>query len=253
MRGVLLFLTTCILVLPSAASGQRAPISNLNLERARAHYTAAWEHMQSEKFDRAAAEFQLATDFDPKFAMAWYGLGRAHMALKLYRQAVQNLVVCRDLFSAETSRQYNAQADANRARQDRLLELQDMRSSYLKGPATNQSRDMVRLIENQIRMTTDAFNRDVTVSIEEHVPAFVSLALGSAYFRTEQFDKAERAYKDAIRADDSVGAAHNNLAVLYLMRERVDAADSELKAAEKAGLFVDPDLKEAVRVKRATK
>ena len=97
---------------------------DLNRVRAREHYSVGWEHMRSEAFDRAAAEFQLATDFEPKFAMAWYGLGRAHMALRKDQQALLNLEESRALFTAEVSQRFNNRMDVDRARRDRVMELQ---------------------------------------------------------------------------------------------------------------------------------
>jgi tetratricopeptide (TPR) repeat protein len=202
--------------------------------------------MRSEAFERAAAEFQLATDFEPKMAMAWYGLGRAHMALRKYQQALLNLEQCRDLFTAQVSRRFNSKMAADRARRDRVLELEDLRRQYLKGPQTTQSRDMLRLVENEIRFSNDAIQREIAVEFDTPVPAFVSLSLGSAYFRKERFDEAERAYKAAIRSDGSSGAAHNNLAVIYLIRGQYTDADEHLRDAERAGFFVDPELKAQV-------
>jgi tetratricopeptide (TPR) repeat protein len=246
------FLVTCVAAcqVPQASAQQLPGHLGENRERARAHYMAGWEHMQSEAYEKAAAEFQLATDFDEKFALAWYGLGRANLTLRRYRQAVLNLTTCRDLFSANASKKFNNQMDANRQRQDRLLELQDLRNQYTKGPQSNQTNDMVRLIDNSIRNTTIAFDRNQNVEFDNPIPPFVSLSLGSALFRVEQFDKAERAYRDALKADDSLGAAHNNLAVIYLMKKRFDDAFAELRAAEKAGFTVDPELKDAVLTKR---
>ena len=54
------------------------------------------------------------------------------------------------------------------------------------------------------------------LSLEATVPPWVSLALGSAYFRAERFEDAEREYKATIAADSKAGEAHNNLAVVYL-------------------------------------
>jgi tetratricopeptide (TPR) repeat protein len=247
------FLVTCLVILqaPRASAQQRPGHLAENTQRARAHYIAGWEHMQSEAFEKAAAEFQLATDFDEKFALAWYGLGRANLTLHRFRQAVLNLTMCRDLFAATASRKFNNQMDANRQRQDRLLELQDLRNQYTKGPQNNQTNDMVRLIDNSIRNTTIAFDRNQSVEFDNPIPPFVSLSLGSALFRAEQFDQAEHAYKDALKADDSLGAAHNNLAVIYLMKKRFDDAFEELRAAERAGFTVDPELKDAVLTRRS--
>ena len=85
------------------------------------------------------------------------------------------------------------------------------------------------------------------MAIEDPVPSFVSLSLGSAYFRSEQFEEAEAAYKAAAKADDKAGEAHNNLAVIYLMKADYTQAMVEVKAAEKAGFRVNPDLKNEIK------
>jgi len=82
-----------------------------------------------------------------------------------------------------------------------------------------------------------------SMSISTAVPPFVSLALGSAYFRSGRLAEAEKEYKVAIEADSKMGEAHNNLAALYLQTGRLDDAEKAVKAAEKAGFKVNPMLK----------
>ena len=89
-----------------------------------------------------------------------------------------------------------------------------------------------------------------SLSITDGVPAFVSLALGSAYFRAERLADAETAYKSAILADPTVGEAHSNLAVVYLETGRAADAEREVKAAEKAGYRVNPQLKDDIDRKK---
>jgi Flp pilus assembly protein TadD len=84
------------------------------------------------------------------------------------------------------------------------------------------------------------------MSLSSPVAPFVSLALGSAYFRSERFADAEREYKAAAAADPKAGEAHNNLAALYLQTGRIDEAEKEVKAAEKTGFKVNPLLKDDV-------
>ena len=85
------------------------------------------------------------------------------------------------------------------------------------------------------------------MSISSSVPPFVSLALGSAYFRTGRMPEAEKEYKAAIDADAKMGEAHSNLAALYLQTGRIDEAEKSVKAAEKAGFKVNPALKDEIK------
>jgi tetratricopeptide (TPR) repeat protein len=245
----ILLAATLSLAVASTAVAQPPGHSNPDLERAREHYMTGWQQMRAESFDRAAAEFQQAIDLQPKYAMAYYGLGRANLALKRYVEAVGALTTCRDLYSAKSSDKFNAQMDVQRSRQDRLLELNDLKSQIGKGPQNAQTQDMMRQVDNAIRQTNDVLSREQNVSIDDPVPSFVSLSLGSALFRSEHFPEAEDAFKAAVAVDSKAGEAHNNLAVIYLMKAQYTEALAEVKAAEKAGFRVNPDLKEEIRAK----
>ena len=70
------------------------------------------------------------------------------------------------LFTAEVSQRFNNRMDADRARRDRVLELQHIRGQYLKGPQNDQSRDMVRLIDNRIRVTSQDIEREFNADFE---------------------------------------------------------------------------------------
>jgi Flp pilus assembly protein TadD len=78
-------------------------------------------------------------------------------------------------------------------------------------------------------------------------PGEVSLALGSAYFRNGQREDAEREWKAAVDANSSLGEAHNNLAVVYMMSGRKKEAEEAVKAAERAGFRVNPQLKADIK------
>ncbi len=79
------------------------------------------------------------------------------------------------------------------------------------------------------------------------IPAWISVALGSAYFRSDAIADAEREYLAALHADPKLGEAHNNLAVVYLQTGRYDKAAEEVSAAEKSGFRVNPQLKADIR------
>jgi Flp pilus assembly protein TadD len=91
----------------------------------------------------------------------------------------------------------------------------------------------------------------IELSMGNGVPAFVSLALGSAYFRAERMTDAERQYRAAIEADPKAGEAHNNLAVVLTLTGRFDEADKEIALAEKSGFRVNPELKKDLAARRA--
>jgi len=212
-------------------------------ERARPYYRTAWEHMKVEAWPEAAAAFQQAIDIDPKFEDAYYGLGRAQMGMKEFTRAIGSYTRCRDLYRAEAGRQFTSQQEAQRYRQDRITELDEIIRQYQSGPQTMQTQDRLRQLQEQKNQIQQRLMRGVNMSVSSGVPAFVSLALGSAYFRSGAMADAEREYKAALEDDPKSGETHNNLAVVYLMTDRPQEADKEVKAAEKAGFRVHPNLK----------
>jgi tetratricopeptide (TPR) repeat protein len=90
---------------------------------------------------------------------------------------------------------------------------------------------------------------------ELRVPAEVYLGLGSAHFRQSHLAEAEDAYREAVRLNPELGAAHNNLAVICMQTNRFDEARTEIAAAEGAGFPVSTqfkrDLEERARTARA--
>ena len=64
------------------------------------------------EFESAVKAFQAAVEIDPVFEMPWYGLGRAHLALKQFVAATSALSRCRDLYVQQGGRQFTSQQEA---------------------------------------------------------------------------------------------------------------------------------------------
>ena len=207
--------------------------------------------MRVEAWPEAAKSFQQAIDIDPEFEDAHYSLGRAYMNMKRFTEAVAAYTRCRDLYRASAGRHFANQQEAQRYRQDRILELDQLARELQTGPQTMQTQDRVRQISQQRRRLQDQIQRGANITIENSVPAFVSLALGSAYFRSGNLVEAEREYKLAIAADPNSGEAHSNLAVVYLETGRYADAERSVAAAERAGYKVHPQLKQDIKDKKS--
>jgi tetratricopeptide (TPR) repeat protein len=210
-------------------------------DEARRHYRAGEELMLAESFEEAAREFKAATDLDPAFVLGYYSLGQARMALKRYPEAVEAYTASRDLILREASLDRRAKADMDRRRRDEIQELEDslvrLRSGQIKGATPSQQ----IALEQRISVLKDQQMRGDHGSTR--VPAEVSLGLGSAHFRLGQHEPAEQNYRAAIAVDGKMGAAHNNLAVICMLSGRLDEAEREIQAAEKAGFTVSPQFK----------
>jgi tetratricopeptide (TPR) repeat protein len=227
------------------------PRSAADQQAATAHYRAGWEYIAAESWADAVREFQTAVDIDPAFKLAYYGVGRANMGLKHFPDAIRAYEKCRDLFAAQASRNFTNKDDVARMMADDTMQI-DMAISRLQaGPQTTQTQAQIaqwRMQKQRMQSRTRGLD---SLSLTSAVPPLVSLALGSAYFRSERFADAEREYKAAIVADPKSGEAHSNLAVVYLYSGRYDEAESEVKAAEKTGFKVNPNLKEDIKKMKA--
>jgi tetratricopeptide (TPR) repeat protein len=236
-----------IAVTATAAPGQSTSPSDRN--KARIQNRLGWEYMQAEQFENAVKAFQGSVETDPTFEMPWYGLGRAHLALKQFVSATSALTRCRELYLQQVGRQFTSQQEAQRYRQDRITEIDEMIRQVQAAPQTAQRQDQLRQLQEQRRQIQEYITRGNGATIENAVPAWVSLSLGSAYFRSGKLVDAEREFKEAAAADRRSGEALSNLAVVYLETERFDLALSTIEAARKTGFKVNPELDKAIRAR----
>ena len=228
-------------------------------EKARMEARQAYERgqalMRSETFEEAIPHFQTAIRLDPMFWMAYYELGQAHMALKQYPQAVTAYLGCRQAFERAALLSVEEQGTIEKLREDELREIKDslhrLRAGQLKvDPGTAlrlelQMEDRVRFLESSRQRGNEQ---------RSGTPAELLLALGSAHFRSGQLPEAEQAYTEAVKADGKLGAAHNNLAVIYMLSGRFAEANLSVKRAEKAGFPVSSAFKADLeqRAKKST-
>lgn len=213
------------------------------------HFRAGLDKMREESWEEAEQQFRLAVRLDPLLAGAYYGLGQSRMALKRYPEAVQAFVGCRDTHLRLASLQVTDQALADQRRDDEIRELRESIRLFQSGTAKSAGpQNMILRLEARLAQLETERRRG---SQSAEVPAEVSLALGSAYFRNGQLPEAEQGYRDAVEVNAKMGEAHNNLAVVLMLTGRLDEAEKEVKAAEKAGFPVNPRFKDDLKKARA--
>ncbi len=243
-RSFIFAFLIALTVVPSALA--QSPVDRT---KSRTQNRLGWDYIQREQFENAVKAFQAAVEIDPTFDMPWYGLGRANLALKQFVAAISALSRCRDLYVAQIGRQFTNQQEAQRVRQDRMTEIDEMIRQFQSGPQTLQRQDQLRQLQEHRRQLQEYMTRGNTVAMEGGVPAWVSLSLGSAYFRSGKLADAERELKEAATADRRSGEALNNLAVVYLETQRYELANTTIKAAKDTGFKVNPELEKAIREK----
>lgn len=218
-------------------------------ERARPSYDAGLAHMRNESFDAAVDSFQGAIRIDPSHEMAHYMLGRVQLMQRQYVAASYSLVKARDLFAALANERFTDKQEGDRKRRDLINDMTNVITQLQQAPKqTPQIQEQIRQYTERRRQLQD-LDRHAGMPIDQAVPGFVSLSLGSAYFRSGKLAEAEQAYLAAIATDSKMGEAHNNLAVVYMETGRLDQAERSVKAAEKAGMRVNA-LKEEIQKRK---
>jgi tetratricopeptide (TPR) repeat protein len=237
----------------AAASPAQELLERQRLEESRKHYRAGEEYMLSEAFEDAAREFTRATDLDPGFVLAFYSLGQARMALKEYPGAVLAYTAGREVILQEASMDRRAKVEAERRRHDEIRELEEslvrLRTGHIKGARPDGHQSLA--LEQRISVLKDQQMRGDHGSIR--IPAELSLGLGSAHFRLGQLDPAEQNYRAALSVDGKMGAAHNNLAVICMLKGRLEEAEREMRAAEKTGFAVSSKFKQDLKQRLSTR
>lgn len=218
---------------------------------AQRHYEAGEALLRGESYAEAVPEFRAAIQLDPQLVLAHYGLGQAYMALKLYPEAVAVYVRCREIFRERASLTQRERVQIDRDRRDQIRELKEMMRLLEQAAARNREPQPSRIlqVEERIRVLESATLKGAEQSLQ--VPAWLSLALGSAYLRQGLLPDAEREYKQAVSVDPKMGAAYNNLAWVYMHMRRLDEAEQALRRAEKAGFTVSPQFKEELKRRSA--
>ena len=206
-------------------------------------YRTGADFISSGRFEQAVEQFRKAIQKDHLLVEAHYELGQAYMGLRQYPSAIKAyqdaIVASRALHDLE---QHDRVA-IEMALDDRIREIDES----IHGPFSTESR-----LELQARRRRlDFIKRQGTGIAEALEPQAESLfALGSAYFRNGQLMDAEAQWKEALKVNASMGKAHNNLAVLYMLIGRLDEAEEEVRLAERNGTQVNPQLKDDLKKTR---
>jgi tetratricopeptide (TPR) repeat protein len=212
--------------------------------RAERHFRDGVELLTAERWEPAAEQFKAAVAIDPLMAWAHYNLGQCRLAQRRFVEAALAFEASRGAFQSLALATEGDRAARERARVDEINEINDSFKRGLVLSALTRSR-----MEERLRTLESMANRDLDVF--RAVPAEVHLALGSAYFHQRKFDAAELQYLEAVRVNGKLGAAHNNLAALYVLTGRLDEAASAVEQAEASGFRVNPRLKADLRAARA--
>jgi Tfp pilus assembly protein PilF len=233
----------------SALSGVSAQTTLRDHVDAMKHLRLGQENLRSEKWDVAEREFKAAVRLEPALEMAHYGLGQVYMATRRYPAAVDAYLACREAIKGNVAHQAGDDLLSERRINDQIKALEEERILLIAGPVRPMFSSGPADLDRRINDLRTRRFRDTKVL--PNMPTWISVALGSAYFRAGAMADAEREYRAALAVDARLGEAHNNLAVVLMLTSRFDEAGTEIKAAEQAGFRVNPQLKEDLKTSSA--
>jgi tetratricopeptide (TPR) repeat protein len=237
-----------------AASLPMAAAAQSNQARAVQHLRSGQNALHREQWEEAEREFKTAIELDPLLELAHYGLGQTYMATRRYVEAVRAYTATRDAFHRAVGEQVTNQVEAERRLDDQIRSLRDQRraveSGRIRTSTSSNVASVLAQIDDQISQLEGMRRRDSSTGTPL-TPAYISVALGSAYFRSNSFPDAEREWRAALQANPKLGEAHNNLAVVLMLTGRYDEAEREVQLAEKSGHKVSDRFKDDLKAARA--
>ncbi len=209
------------------------------IREAQLHVRAAESKMQAQAWDEAISELRAALALDSTLPIAYFNLGHCEMALKRYAEAEAAY-----RSSAKAILERVSASEQERAQRYKLIEeqIQELRRKMqmLGGDLRANA------VEARIRVLEASRPTEGQTAT---VPAELNVALGGACLRQGKFPEAEQAFKDALKVSSKLGVAHNNLAVLYMLTNRFQEANDEVKQAEKVGFPVSPAFKKDLKAR----
>jgi tetratricopeptide (TPR) repeat protein len=204
--------------------------------------------LSNEHYAEAAEAFREAIKLEPMLTMAHYGLGQAQMALKQYPKAVTAFQGAVAAFHATAAQSMAQRLENENVQQRRIRHLQDLIRENSERPLAPGSRE-ARLRDQRIQqweMEIALFQRTHGEHAIPKTPPSLSLALGSAHFRSGQMADAEKEYRAALEVQPDLGEPRNNLAVVLLLTGRAQEAKDQLSIAEKNGFKAAAGLKQDI-------
>ena len=186
-----------------------------------------------------------------EFEDAYYGLGLANMRMKKYGEAHRRL---RRNAAISTRRmagkQFTNRQDAQRYRQDRLTEIDEVIRQSQTGPQTaRHAGPRCANCRNSGARFRSTSQRGSNIERRE-LGARVRLPGARQRLLPDRAVGRRRArIQGRDRRRPQVGRSPNNLAVVYLQTGRYKEADDAVKSAEKAGFKVHPQLKQDIKAK----
>lgn len=216
------------------------------------HFKTGESAILAERWPEAEAALLKSVAADPLLAIAHYGLGQTYMSQQRFAEAVSAFSTARDAFRCQRplSPEERSRKEAQiRDLRDTLRQFDQRRLKEIVAKWKEANGD-ARTPGDQMRTAQDV-ERQLTelersLKDPDPSPPGVTLALGTALFQTGDMGGAETAFRAVLARDPRSGDAHNNLSLVCMLSGRLEEAEKEMEAALRAGVPVNPRLKQEI-------
>ena len=224
-----------------------------------AHFLLGQAYLKQKAYKKAQSHYEKALELSPKYVNACYGLAQVFVRLKQPDKAKEYQAKFRTFRAEENQsvyedREMGALADLPSARASAALAFlnaeklyrarQDLRRSelLLKRAVeldSNNPKCFERLgsLYNMTNRLPEALRQLERMSRIEPLNPYCYLNIGKIATRLKQYDNAERAFRNAIKAAPQLSLGYRELTRLYLM---TNAALAEARELAQKAVSLDP-------------
>jgi tetratricopeptide (TPR) repeat protein len=209
---------------------------------ARSHYTKAMELLADNKLSEGEGELMEAVRTFPQLAEGYIELGNLSMRRGEFREGLERYQKASEALSELQGIKRRQEVERQRQIQESIdllnQQIGDLSRSQRTSDQGKIQQAMVRLEKLKQERTNSQPSTDTPFTPEVH------FLMGTALMKLERFEEASKEFQNALVLRPSFGEAHNNLAVVLYYRRDYPACWEHLRAAEHAGVRVDPRFKE---------
>lgn len=226
----------------SLAHSQQVSYDPHKFMLARSHYTKAMQLLADNKLGEGEAELLEAVKTFPQLAEGFVELGNLSMRRGEYREGLERYLKARDALSALQGIKRQQEAERQRQLQESIDLLNERISDLSRSQRSSDQGKIQQAMVHLEKLQQEKTNAQP--SIESPFTPEVHFLVGTAQMKLEQFEEAAKEFQNALTLRPNFGEAHNNLAVVLYYRRDYPACWEHLRAAERAGVRVDPLFKE---------
>lgn len=233
-----------------ALLGARPTLLHDRIRVAQGYEKRGAEALRLGNLNRAEDLFRRAVEYYPDLPDAHMGLGHVAMARQSFEEALRAYARARDCYDKMNAELRAAQVETYRRAQEERWALEDLRRQ-IESPTSAvklaPSRLAMKLADIEQRTRALGHVAPPSVAAMLDVPGEVHFHIGNALFRLGRLDEALAEWEVAREKTPDFGPLHNNLAVLYWKKGRLEEARESVARAESLGFHVNPAFRADLR------